>query len=126
MSDGVTDNTRSPRFAAGKAYHIPPSGGGCSCRPPVFIRFDTTAENIERLIERGHVDEPHEPAALRFFRFGPKSQFAREWNGTAEGRVYRVHRDNASVWLAINDQTETAYMAVFEHCTPWLERLRER
>ena len=85
-----------------------------------------TAANIERLIERGHVDEPNEPAALRFSRFGPKSPFAREWNSTANGRVCRVHRDDASVWLAISDQIETANMAVFGHRTPWLEILQER
>ena len=95
-------------------------------RAVIFIRFDTTAEDIECLIERGQVDGPNEPVALRCFRFGPKSPFAGEWDGTAAGRVYHVQRDNASVWLAINDEAKAVYMAVFEYRAPWLERLMQR
>ena len=95
-------------------------------RAAIFMRFDTTAEHVERLIQHGRVNEPNEPVALRSFRFGPKSPFAGEWNGTATGRVYHVQRNNASVWLAVNDDTKTVYMAVFEYRAPWLERLMQR
>lgn len=55
--------------------------------------------------------------------FGPRCPAWMRWETTVQGRIYHWTADRASVWLAIDDQSHTVYVGIFELRSPWLRRL---
>lgn len=88
-----------------------------------FVRFSASGEDIARLVERSGVTDPNEAAALGAIRFGSRSPFVEAWDSTVQGCMYHWEEHGASVWLAVDDGTETVYIALYDARRTWLDRL---
>jgi hypothetical protein len=95
----------------------------------LYLRFQATAAEAKSFFHRSGIDpnDPNqEPGPMQIIRFGPKAPPWMHWSDPIHGRIYNLRRRNASVWLAIDDDSHTVYMAMHESRPPWLRRLLER
>ena len=94
----------------------------------LYLRFQTTPAEAKSFFHRSGVDpnDPNEePAPMQIIRFGPKAPPWMHWSDPIHGRIYNIRRRSASVWLAIDDDSHTIYMAMHESRPPWFRRLLE-
>jgi hypothetical protein len=92
----------------------------------IYLRFQTTPEDALTFFERGRIDPANEPVPMRTLRFGTNSPPWMQWDESVNGRIYHLSRTNASVWLAIDDDSNTIYLAVHESRPAWFRRLLRR
>jgi hypothetical protein len=91
----------------------------------VYIRFEASAAEAVRFVEDSPMTAGNEPVPLAHISFGPRCPAWMTWEATVDGRMYHGSPGNASVWLAIDDESHTIYVGVFEFRPPWLPRLLE-
>jgi hypothetical protein len=48
------------------------------------------------------------------------------WGDPVNGRICNIRKRNASVWLAIDDDSHTVYLAVHESRSSWLRWILDR
>jgi len=92
----------------------------------IYLRFQATAEDALSFFERSGVDPNEESGSMQIVRFGAKAPAWMQWSDPVNGRLYHINRRNASVWLAIDDDTNTIYLAVHESRPVWFRRLLRR
>jgi len=88
-----------------------------------FLRFFTSAGDAARFVADSPLGLGDEAASMANLHFGPRSPSWMQWGTAVEGRVYHFVRDDASVWLAIDDGSNMIYVGVFEIRPPWFRRL---
>jgi hypothetical protein len=71
-------------------------------------------------------DPNQEPASMQIVRFGKKAPSWMQWGDPVNGRIYLINRPSASVWLAIDDDSHTIYVAMHESRPAWLRWILER
>jgi hypothetical protein len=94
-----------------------------------YLRFQVTAEDAASFFERTGIDpnDPNEePGSMQIVRFTDKSPTWMQWGDPINGRIYLVNRRASHVWLAIDDDSHTIYVAVYESRSVWLRWLLER
>lgn len=89
----------------------------------IYLRFRVTPEDARSFFERGGIDSANESVPMRTLRFGVKSPSWMQWDESVNGRFYHINRRNASVWLAIDDDSNTIYLGVHESRPAWFRRL---
>jgi len=89
----------------------------------IYVRFEASAEGIARFFEESSTTTADGPAPMASLSFGPRSPAWMTWETTVQGRMYHWTPDRASVWLAIDEQSHTVYVGVFESRPSWLRRL---
>ncbi len=95
----------------------------------LYLRFQTTVEEAASFFQRSGIDpnDPNqEPGSMQIVRFSDKSPPWMQWADPINGRIYHIDRQDASVWLAIDDDSHTIYVAMHERRPAWLRRLMER
>ena len=88
----------------------------------LYLRFEASAETIARFVENSPMTTVDEPTPMATIRFGPRSPKWMDWKTGVQGRMYHWMPDETSVWLAIDDDTQTVYIGVYEPCPTWLSR----
>ena len=88
-----------------------------------YLRFEAPAADVARFVENSPTATTDGPAPMASLSFGPRCPPWMVWETTAQGRMYHWTLERASVWLAIDDQSHTIYVGVFESRSPWLRRL---
>jgi hypothetical protein len=95
----------------------------------VYLRFRVNAEEAASFFKRTGIDpnDPNEePGSMQIVRFGDKSPPWMQWGNPVNGRVYLIPRGSGHVWLAIDDDSHTIYLAMYGSRPAWLRRLLER
>jgi len=88
-----------------------------------YLRFEAPADHVARFVENRPMATADGPAPMASLSFGPRCPPWMVWETTVQGRMYHWTADRASVWLAIEDESHTVYVGVFESRSPWLRRL---
>jgi hypothetical protein len=88
-----------------------------------YIRFEAPADGVARFVKDSSTATADGPAPMASLSFGPRCPPWMIWDTTAQGRMYHWVLDSASVWLAVDDESHTVYVGVFESRSPWLRRL---
>ena len=88
----------------------------------IYVRFEASAADAARFVEDSPMTAENEPAPLANISFGPRCPSWMTWETTVNGRMYHGAPANASVWLAIDDESHTIYVGVFEFRPPWLRK----
>lgn len=91
-----------------------------------YLRFQVTAEEAASFFARSGIDPNAEPGSMQFVRFGTKAPAWMQWGDPVNGRIYHVARGNASNWLAIDDDSNTIYVAIHEYRPTWFRWLLGR
>ena len=89
----------------------------------MYVRFQTTAEDAHLFIEHSGIDPANEPTPMRTLHYGPRSPAWMHWDAEVNGRMYHIGGRNASIWLAIDDDSHTFYIGVHESQPAWFRRL---
>ena len=89
----------------------------------IYVRFEASAAEAARFVEDSPMTVGYEPTPLASISFGPRCSSWMTWDSSVNGRMYHGAPDNASVWLAIDDESNTIYVGVFEFRPPWLRKL---
>ena len=89
----------------------------------IYVRFEASAEGMARFFRGSSITTADGPAPMAGLSFGPRCPTWMTWETTVQGRMYHWTTGNASVWLAIDDESHTVYVGVFESRSPWLSRL---
>lgn len=89
----------------------------------LYLRFQATAEEAAAFFDRSGFDPNEEPAPMQIVRFSDKAPPWMRWSDPVNGRIYNVMRRNASVWLAIDDDSHTIYVAAHEYRPAWIRRV---
>jgi hypothetical protein len=95
----------------------------------LYLRFQVTAAEATAFFERSGIDsnDPNEePASMQSVRFGPKAPAWMHWGDPVNGRIYLIPKRSAHVWLAIDDDSHTIYLAVHESRASWFRWILER
>jgi hypothetical protein len=87
------------------------------------LRFSTSPEAAHAFLRASPVTALDDPVPMAHLRFGRQSPLWMQWGGHVDGRLWHTSRNDASVWLAIDDGSGTIYVAVFETQPPWFRRL---
>ncbi len=88
----------------------------------LYIRFEADANDAARFVADCPMTIDNEPVPLANISFGPRCPAWMTWDATVAGRMYHGSPENASVWLAIDDEAGTIYVGVFEFRPLWLRR----
>jgi len=91
-----------------------------------YVRFQTTAQDAAQFLEQSQIDPANEPVPMRTLHYGPKSPIWMHWGTSVNGRMYHIGEDNASVWLAIDEDSNTIYVSLHESRPAWFRRLVAR
>jgi hypothetical protein len=94
--------------------------------PSTYLRFQATPADARLLFERSGIDPNNEPVPMRRLHFGPKSPSWMQWGDSVNGWIWHIDRRNASVWLAIDEDSGTVYIGVHPRRPAWLRRLLGR
>ncbi len=93
----------------------------------LYLRFQVTAAEAASFFEHSGIDQANEePGSMQIIRFSAKAPPWMQWADPINGRLYHIDRRSASVWLAIDDDSHTIYVAMHESRPLWLRRLMER
>ncbi len=88
-----------------------------------YIRFEAPADHLAQFVEACAPATADGPAPMVSIRFGPRSPGWMTWPRNVQGNMYHWTPDGASVWLAVDELSNTAYIGVFEARPAWLRRL---
>jgi hypothetical protein len=88
-----------------------------------YLRFEAPADHVARFVENSPTATADGPAPMASLSFGPRCPSWMVWETTVQGRMYHWTLDRASVWLAVDDESHTIYVGIFESRSPWLRRL---
>jgi len=91
----------------------------------LYIRFEADPNDAARFVQDSPMTVDNEPTPLRNISFGPRSPAWMTWSDSVVGRMYHGSPENSSVWLAIDDETGTVYVGVFEFRPRWLRRFSD-
>jgi hypothetical protein len=89
----------------------------------LYLRFQATAEEAAAFFDGSGFDPNEEPVSMQIVRFSDKAPSWMQWPDPVNGRIYNVMRRNASVWLAIDDDSHTIYVAAHEYRPAWVRRV---
>lgn len=85
-----------------------------------YIRFEAPADDLAQFVEACSPAFADEPTPMESLHFGPRAPAWMTWAGTAQGNMYHGMPEGASVWLAVDELSDTAYIGVFEARPTWL------
>jgi hypothetical protein len=88
-----------------------------------YIRFKVPARDLVEFVAACSPTSVDEPVPVARLHFGPRSPAWMTWTGTTQGNMYHWTPEGASVWLAVDEQSNTAYIGVFEARPAWLRWL---
>ena len=88
-----------------------------------YIRFEASADGVAQFVENSSMATADGPVPMASLSFGPRCPLWMVWETTVQGRMYHWALGNASVWLAVDDESHSVYVGVFESRSPWLCRL---
>lgn len=88
-----------------------------------YIRFEASADSVAQFVEACSMVTSDGPTPMASLSFGSRCPPWMRWETTVQGRMYHWTADRASVWLAIDDQSHTVYVGIFESRSPWLRRI---
>ncbi len=98
--------------------------GGFFNSQVIFIGFNASEIDIINFLNSS-LGPGDEPGTLASFHLGPTLSSWTRWDATTDGRVYHLNRNYTSVWLVVDDESDTIYLYVFLHRPAWFYKIKK-